>query len=42
MYNPNNLIQTIFKATPTLKEKIVKKIPKLKFPSYVTDGMLLL
>lgn len=35
LYNTNKLSQTIFDAAHTLKEKLVEKIPKLKFPSYV-------
>lgn len=37
MYDPSNLRCTIFEAAKTLKEKLTKKLPKLRFPHYVTD-----
>lgn len=37
VYNPRDLHRTIFEATATLKEKLIEKIPRLKFPPYVKD-----
>lgn len=40
VYNPSDHSRTISKAAPTLKEKLIEKITKLKFPSYVKDKYL--
>lgn len=37
MYYPSNLRRTISEPAKTLKEKLIEKLLKLRFPPYVTD-----
>jgi len=40
VYNPLNVKKTVKEAALVLKQKVLDKVPKLKFPSYISNAQI--